>query len=165
MKIYISAFVALSITATLVSADESMTITTKQLSYNSAFRVAVAAMAACRKKGIQVGVTVTDRSGSTQVFLRDSLAPNITEPISHQKANTAIAFLAATSALENRFPTSAGVGAKTDGLIMTAGGIPIQAAGAYYGAVGVAGAADPLVDEQCAAAGVEEIVSDLEMEE
>lgn len=35
-------------------------------------------MEACRKDGIQIGVTVVDRSGDAMVVLRDTLAPRVT---------------------------------------------------------------------------------------
>ncbi|WP_320416286.1 heme-binding protein [Candidatus Reidiella endopervernicosa] len=71
--------------------------------------------------------------------------------------------MATTSSMENRFTTPFAV-AKVDGLVMSAGGVPIQAGGIVYGAVGVSGAPSGVTDEMCAQAGVDAIKDDLEME-
>lgn len=46
---------------------------------------------------------------------------------------------------------------------MAADGLPIQAGGVIYGAVGVIGAPSGAVDEVCAAAGIKAVIDDLEM--
>lgn len=46
---------------------------------------------------------------------------------------------------------------------MSAGGVPIQVGGSLIGAVGVSGAPSGEVDEQCAQAGVDAVMDDLEM--
>lgn len=50
------------------------TFTSRSLTVETALRAAQAALAACRKAGYQVGVAVTDRSGTLQVYLRDRFA-------------------------------------------------------------------------------------------
>ena len=52
---------------------------------------------------------------------------------------------------------------KVDGLVFSAGGVPIEAAGNIVGAVGVSGAATGEQDEACARAGIKAIQMDLEM--
>lgn len=146
-----------------VSAEEVLSVSIKRLTMEAALKIARGAITACREKGIQIGVTVVDRSGHPQVTLRDTIAPDLTLSISRQKAYTAVSFSVATSSLEDRFNTSSGVGAKGEDLVMSAGGVPIEAGGVMYGAVGVSGAPDGKVDEECAQAGVDEIQTDLEM--
>ena len=108
------------------SADEQkMTISIKRLSMETALRIAQAAIAQCRKEGVQIAVTVVDRSGHTQVVLRDVLAMDITLPISKQKAHTAMAFNTPLSQMVDRFNKPFMV-AKLDGLIVSAGGIHIS---------------------------------------
>ena len=51
----------------------------------------------------------------------------------------------------------------TPGIIMSAGGVPIQVGGSLVGAVGVSGAPSGETDEQCAQAGVDAVLDDLEM--
>ncbi len=146
-----------------VRADESMTVNIKRLSMETALRIAQAAIQACRKEGVQVGVTVVDRGGHAQVVLRDVLAMDLTLRISQQKAYTAMAFNAPTSSLEGRFKTE-GTIAKINGIVFSAGGVPIQAGGMILGGVGVSGAPSGLTDEKCASAGVKAVTADLEME-
>lgn len=44
-----------------------------------------------------------------------------------------------------------------------AGSVPIQAGGKLYGAIGVSGAPDSMVDENCTDLGLEAVIDDLEM--
>lgn len=159
--LYLAASVAAaSIAAPALAADDPMIVTVKRLSMASAQKVAEATIEACREKGIQIGVTVVDRDGVIQAQLRDTIAPPITVPISFKKAYTAANFNAATSALEPRAQTAVG---RQDFLIMSAGGVTIEAGGTLLGAVGVSGAPSGETDEECARAGVEAIQDDLEM--
>src|SRR5699024_2965133 len=121
------------------SDDQPVMINVKRLSLDTALSIAQAAIKQCRAEGVQIAVTVVDRSGHPQVVLRDVLAMDITLDISRQKAHTAMAFNAPTSALESRFEQPFSV-AKVDGILPAAGGVPITAAGAIVGGVGVSGA-------------------------
>lgn len=140
--------------------DEQMLVETTRMSMETAASIAQGAIAACRERGIQVGVTVVDREGNVQVTLRDTIAAKITVPISKGKAYTAAQFNAATSALADRASTPIG---RVPGLIMSAGGVPVQVGGALVGAVGVSGAPSGVTDEECAQAGVDAVIDDLEM--
>ena len=143
--------------------DEPLTLSVKRLKMETALRIAQAAIVQCRKEGVQIAVTVVDRSGHTQVVLRDVLAMDITLPISKQKAHTAMAFNSELSQMESRFTSPFQVG-KLDGLIISAGGIPINIGGAILGGIGVSGAPSGLTDEKCAKAGLAAVSEDLEME-
>ncbi len=145
----------------LMAAGEPVVIKIPRLTVEAAGKLAHAAMESCRKQGIQIGVTVVDRSGDPMVVLRDTLAPRITLEVSRQKAYTAVNFNAATSAMANRFTQPFSVG-KVDGLVFSAGGVPIEAAGNIVGAVGVSGAATGEQDEACAMDGVGAIQFELE---
>ncbi len=144
-------------------ADESLTISTKRLKLETALRIAQAAIAQCRKEGVQIAVTVVDRSGHAQVVLRDVLAMDITLPISKQKAHTAMAFNTVLSKMENRFTQPYTV-PKLDGLMIAAGGVPINVGGSILGGIGVSGAPSGETDEKCALAGLDAVKDDLEME-
>ncbi|MCP3852073.1 MAG: heme-binding protein [Gammaproteobacteria bacterium] len=144
----------------LAFADEGLMNSTKSLSLSSATKIAQAAIVECTKKGIQIGVTVVDRQGIVQVTLRDTIAAQITIPISKGKAYTAVNFNAATSALGDRANGPIG---RTPGIIMSAGGLPIQVGGSLVGGVGVSGAPSGKTDEECAQAGIDAIIDDLEM--
>lgn len=146
-----------------VIADESMTVSIKRLKMDTALRIAQAAIKQCRKEGVQIAVTVVDRGGHAQVVLRDTLAMDITLAISKQKAHTAMSFNAPLSQLEGRFTKPFQV-AKLDGLIVSAGGIPINIGGNIMGGIGVSGAPSGITDEKCAVAGLEAVRDDLELD-
>lgn len=143
-------------------AEQPTLINLKRMSMEVALRIAQAAIKQCREEGVQVAVTVVDRGGHPQAMLRDVLAMDITVPISRQKAHTAMAFNTPTSELQGRFQSPFSVG-KLEGLIMSAGGVPVQAGGTIIGGVGVSGAPSGETDEKCARAGVEAVMADLEM--
>lgn len=148
---------------TVNASDEAMTVSIKRMKMETALRIAEAAIKACRKEGVQIAVTVVDRSGHAQAVLRDVLAMDITLPISKQKAHTAMAFNTPLSQMESRFTKPFQV-AKLDGLIVSAGGIPINIGGSILGGIGVSGAPSGETDEKCAKAGLAAVSADLEME-
>ena len=145
-----------------LQADPAMTITTTRITMETAQRIAQAAIDACRQEGVQVAVTVVDRAGHPQVMLRDVLAMDLTLTISQQKAYTALSFNMPTSEVGARFTDPYSV-MKIEGLVASAGGVPITAAGALLGGVGVSGAPSGITDEMCAQAGVDAVSADLEM--
>jgi uncharacterized protein GlcG (DUF336 family) len=147
-----------------LAADQPVIVKIPRMTVETAERIAQAAMAECRKAGIQIGVTVIDRGGHPVAVLRDTLAPDLTLEISRQKAYTAMSFNAATSTLEDRFTKPFSVG-KVPGLVFSAGGVPIAAAGNIVGAVGVSGAPTGEQDEKCAQAGLQAVSFDLESAE
>lgn len=142
--------------------DAPVTVDIKRLSLEVAYRIAQATIEACRAEGVNVAVTVVDRGGHPQVVLRDTLAMDLTLEISRQKAYTAMSFNAPLSEMEDRFTKPFQVG-KVQGIVFSAGGLPIHSAGAIVGGVGVSGAPSGILDEQCAAAGLEAVEFELEM--
>lgn len=148
---------------TSAQAAEPLTVNVKRLSLDTALKIAKAAITQCRKEGVQVAVTVVDRGGHAQVVLRDTLAMDITVPISKQKAHTAMAFNSPLSQLEGRFKGAYQV-PKLKGLMVSAGGIPINIGGSILGGIGVSGAPSGLTDEKCAKAGLDAVKTDLEMD-
>lgn len=155
--------ITLLLTAGAASAEEPMVLPIYRLAMDMAVKAAQASIAACRKQGLSVAVTIIDRGGHIQVALRDTLAMPITVPISKQKAYAALNFNSPTSVLESRFNTPYGP-VKLDGLIAAAGGLPITAGSTILGGIGVSGAPSGTTDEACAAAGLKAIMDDIEME-
>lgn len=143
-----------------VVAEDAMVTEIKRMSLETATAVAQAAISACRDKGVQAGVTVVDRDGIAQVALRDTIAPTITLPISKGKAYAAVMFSVPTSQLAERANSPVG---RTDGVVMSTGGLPIQVAGTMIGGVGVSGAPSGETDAECAQAGIDAVMIDLEM--
>jgi len=146
-----------------IMADDNITVSIKRLNMETALRIAQAAIKQCRKEGVQISVTVVDRGGHPQVVLRDVLAMDISLPISKQKAHTAMSFNSALSALTGRF-NKPYLAPKIDGLILGAGGIPINIGGNIMGGIGVSGAPSGKTDEKCAVAGLEAVREDLELD-
>ena len=163
IKTLVISCVVFSLTSLAARAEQAMTVNIKRLSMETALRIAQAAIKQCRKEGVQIAVTVVDRGGHPQVVLRDVLAMDITLPISKQKAHTAMAFNSPLSQMEDRFTKPFQVG-KLDGLIISAGGLPINIGGNIMGGVGVSGAPSGKTDEKCAKAGIDAVSADLEME-
>ena len=143
--------------------EEKMTVNIKRLTLDTALKIAQAAITQCRKEGVQIAVTVVDRGGHPQVMLRDVLAMDITLTVSQQKAHTAMAFNTPLSQMEKRFTKPFQV-PKIDGLLISAGGIPINVGGNILGGIGVSGAPSGETDEKCAIAGLEAVRDDLEMQ-
>lgn len=140
--------------------EEPSLVSTQRMTLPTAMMIAQASIEECTEQGIQIGVTVVDREGIVQVTLRDTIAAQITVPISQQKAYTAANFNSATSALSDRANSPVG---RAPGILMSAGGLPIQVGGSLVGAVGVSGAPSGETDEQCAQAGIDAVLDDLEM--
>ena len=144
------------------SGKQPVLVPIKRMSLDTALKAARATIDACRKEGVQIAVTVVDRGGHPQVVLRDVLAPDLTLKVSQAKAYAAMSFVTPTSQLQERFarpfdPPAVG------GLVITAGGIPIQAGGELVGGIGVSGAPSGEIDERCARQGYDAIIEDLEL--
>jgi uncharacterized protein GlcG (DUF336 family) len=137
-------------------AEERALATFKVLKPEVALELAQAALKACRDAGFQVAVAVTDRAGVTQVILRDQLAGSHTPETARRKAWTAASFRTDTMTMMKETQAGeaqSGVRFVSDAL-MIGGGIPVTAAGAMVGAVGVSGAPGGEEDDKCAKAGI-----------
>ncbi|MSQ87770.1 MAG: heme-binding protein [Betaproteobacteria bacterium] len=137
---------------------------TKSMTPDTALSAARAALEHCRQAGYQVAVAVVDRSGVTQVLLRDRFAGAHTLEVAINKAWTAASFKVATAVLA----TETQAGKPMSGLrshprlLAVAGGQPIEASGALLGAIGVSGAPGGEADDACAAAGIKAIAEAIE---
>jgi len=148
-------------TGTGFADEQPVTVNIARISLDTALTAAQASIAACRKKSAQITVTIVDRGGHPQVVLRDVLAMDLSISISRDKAYTALSFNSSTGDLQGRFKGAYGV-PKTKGLLIARGGLPIVAAGIIFGGIGVSGSSGE-IDEQCAQAGLDAILDDLEM--
>lgn len=158
------AIAALVAGAALSAQAQQAVFETKSLTPETALTAARAALESCRKAGYQVSVAVVDRSGLTQVLLRDRYATAHTVDIALDKAWTAASFKIPTAALAAETQS----GKPMSGLrsharvIAAAGGQVIEAAGSVLGAIAVSGAAGGDADDACARAGVKAIAEALE---
>jgi uncharacterized protein GlcG (DUF336 family) len=140
------------------------TFTTKSLTPEFALKAAQAALAYCRKEGFQVAVAIVDRSGVTQVMLRDRLAGPHTPDTAISKAWTAVSFRTSTTS----FAEETQAGKSMSGIrqlprvAAIGGGLMIEGGGSLLGGIGVSGAPGGVADEACAKAGIKAIADELE---
>lgn len=129
----------------------------------TALKAAQAALSHCRAQGYQVAVAVVDRTGMTQVLLRDRFAGAHTVEMAIGKAWTAASFRRGTTDLaaetQSGRPMS-GIRALPR-VVAAGGGLPIDEGGTLWGAVGVSGAPGGDADEACASAGIKAVADDL----
>lgn len=146
------------------AAAEDSLVSFKSLSPEAALAVAQAAMQTCRDEGYQVAVAVVDRSGVTQVLLRDRFGGPHSLDSAERKAWTAASFREDTLTLAAQTsPDSPHSGIRSiERVLMLGGGIPITVSGSVVGAVGVAGATAE-ADHACARAGIEAVAAGLEL--
>jgi len=121
-----------------------------------ALELATAALRACRDRGFQVAVAVTDRFGLVQVVVRDRLAGQHTPDTAIAKARAAVSFRTDTLALA-RVTESGQLNSgirHLPGFVFIGGGVPVEAGGAIVGGIGISGAPGGEEDDACARAGI-----------
>lgn len=147
-----------------VAGAQPATFDLKSLTPETALKAAQAALAKCRSDGFQVAVAVVDRSGTSQVMLRDRFAGPHTPKTATGKAWTAVSFRTNTTDLIK--PTSAGQPSSgirdLPRVVVVGGGVMIEAGGSLFGAIGVSGAPNGDADDACAKAGIKAIADSLE---
>lgn len=143
---------------------EDATFQVKMLTPETALTAARAALEHCRKGGYQIAVAVVDRSGLTQVLLRDRFAGAHTVEIAVNKAWTSASFRIPTAALAAETEPGKPMNAlrSVPRVMAAGGGQPIEAGGSYFGAIGVSGAPGGVEDDACAQAGIKAIADSLE---
>lgn len=155
LALTIAAFAGLSMPA--LADEDGAFVTFRVLKPEVALQMAQAAMAACRNEGYQIGVTVVDRFGIPQVFLRDRFAGIHVYETSQRKAWTAVSFRTGTSELAES--TKAGSASSairnlTNALPLGGGLVVYEGDGAIVAGIGVSGAPEPALDDICAQAGI-----------
>ena len=153
--------VALVIVASALPCAAATTVLNEPvLSTDGALQAAQAALAACRKEGQHVSVTVVDAAGRTKVSLRDDGAAPHTAEHSYRKAYTALSYRMASSEYGKRAQQAKGIAIGPQllpGITTAAGGVPVKSTGATIAAIGVSGtpsrAGGGEGDERCAGAG------------
>lgn len=152
---------ALMFVATAATADDDNAFVDFQvLKPEVALEMAEAAMLYCREGGYQVGVTVTDRFGAPQVFLRDRFAGAHVYETAYRKAWTAVSFRTNTTDLAAATAGDSAASAirHLSMALPLGGGLMVNNGdGALVAGIGVSGAPDPALDDECAQAGIDAI--------
>ena len=155
-----AATLLLGVASASVNAADMVSV--KQISAELASDLAWEAVRACREKGYQVSAVVVDRSASTQVVIRDTLAPRFTIQIAEEKANAVILSKVSSSEFRKNREDIRMEMNHVDGLLVLEGGVPITAAGSLVGAIGVSGAPGGDKDAECALEALENVADRLE---
>lgn len=131
----------------------------KSLKTDVALDAATAALQACRDQGYQVAVAVVDRWGLTQAVVRDRFAGPHTVDTATRKAWTAVSFRTSTLELDETIRSEPRMVALRDvtGALALGGGVPILAAGSIVAGIGVSGAPNPGLDDDCAQSAIQTI--------
>ena len=164
MRKVIQGGLAVALASCLGAFAADATFTTRSLTPETALKAALAALAKCRADGYQVAVAVVDRSGLTQVLLRDRYAGAHTVDFATNKAWSAVSFRTNTRDLERATRPSESMSGLRHMPRATAvgGGVMVEGGGALMGGIGVSGAPGGDADHVCATAGLKAIADDLE---
>lgn len=143
---------------------QDATHTVKMMTPETALKAAQTALKKCRDDGFQVAVAVVDRSGVTQVVLRDRFAGPHTPSTAEDKAWSAVTFRTNTADIERvTQPGMQQSGVRhRPRVVAIAGGMIIEGAGALLGGIGVSGAPRGDLDDVCAKAGIAAIQDSLD---
>ena len=157
--------IALGITTTFTAkaAEDDAFVEFRVLKPEIAIKAAVSAMNFCHDGGYQVGVTVVDRFGLTQAFVKSRYAGLHVQETATRKAWTSVSFRTPTLSLDES--TQPGKEAFGIRFISTplplGGGVPIESEGSIVAGIGVSGAPGTDIDDECARAGIAAIEEDL----
>ncbi|WP_136419024.1 heme-binding protein [Herbaspirillum sp. ST 5-3] len=164
MKVQYKLAVTLAFFASAGTYAAEATYAIKLMTPETALKAAQAGLKKCRDGGYQVAIAVVDRTGQTQVVLRDRFAGMHTPEAAVNKAWTAVSFKSNTS----QFAESTQSGKESSGIrsiprvLAIGGGLMIEAGGTLYGGIGVSGAPNGSADDACAKAGIDAIAEELE---
>jgi len=141
------------------AAAQAPTFTVKMMTPETALSAAQAALKKCRAQGYQVAVAVVDRSGLTQVLLRDRFAGPHTPDMAVAKAWTAVTLRTNTTDLARESQAGRPMSGirQRPGIAAVGGGLMIEGGGSLLGGIGVSGAPGGDRDDQCAKAGIDAI--------
>jgi len=159
-----AALAAMALGTTAKAQDDGAFVTFQVLKPELALKMAEVAMTTCRDAGYQVGVSVVDRFGLPQVFLRDRYAGAHVYETATRKAWTAVSFR--TDTLELDLTTradgiSGGIRQISQALPLGGGVVVLSGEGAIVAGIGVSGAPGPDLDDDCAKAGIAAIEDEI----
>jgi uncharacterized protein GlcG (DUF336 family) len=152
----------LSFAAALAAPAGAQLLTHKDLSLETALKIATTAEETCKARGYRVSVTVVGRNGEVIVLLRGDDAPPHTVENSRRKAYTARTFRISSGQFAERVKSNPTIGlVHLSGVIANQGGLPIKSGDEVIGGVGVSGSPGGDKDEACAKAGLDKVADQL----
>ena len=132
------------------------------LNLDTAQKLASAALTQCAADGYNVSVSVVDASGVTRIQIRADKAGPHTLESSRKKAYTSASMGRPTADFSNlikKMPEIAGLRDMDPNILILGGGLPIKVAGEKIGGIGVGGAPGGHLDQACAQAAIDKILS------
>lgn len=144
-------------------ANAQTVITERTLSQNAALEMASAALAACRKEGYKVTVTVLNRAARTIVVLHDDGANPHTLENSLRKAYTSLTYRVPSGEFGKRMAANPPPHAALllDKVTSAEGALPVLSNKEVIGAIGISGAPGGHRDAACAQVGIDKIAAGL----
>lgn len=118
----------------------------------------------CKGEGYNVSVNVLDKGGNQIAFLKDENAGVHTIEGSYKKAFSALSTKTPSSTfaqkvMKKQIPE--GLINLSKNFAFVAGGLPIKSGNIVIGGVGVSGAPDGKIDENCAISGIQSVEKEL----
>ncbi|WP_373990329.1 heme-binding protein [Duganella sp. BuS-21] len=138
------------------SAAAPLQVTRPDITLEGAMRLLEATMEACHAGGKTLAAAVVDRSGNLVALQRDDNVGPHNTLAAQRKAYTALSTKSATGTLADnaRANTPTNNLNTVSELLLLGGGVPVSAGTAIIGAIGVAGAGGPGIDESCALSAI-----------
>ena len=157
-----ASILAISLAAVSLASAQSVRVE-KNMSLDLANQIAAATVASCTAAGYNVAATVVDRAGTVRAVMRaDNAGPHTLEA-SRLKAYTSASAKNTTLAMmeaAQKNPAAANL-VNIPGYLLLGGGVPVKVGNKVIGAVGVGGAPDGHLDEQCAIAAIDKVKDQL----
>lgn len=154
-----SLLIALLLACAEASIAAPLTAPHRDISLDGASRLLDAAMATCHADGKVLAAAVVDSGGNLVALRRDDGVGPHNTAAAQRKAYTALSTKTATRLLAANARASAeSANLNTvDTLLLLGGGVPLVVDGAIVGAIGIAGAGGPAMDEACAMAAIDNV--------
>jgi uncharacterized protein GlcG (DUF336 family) len=142
----------LAICTAQASAATALQAQRPDITLEGANRLLEATMDACHASGKTLAAAVVDRSGNLVALQRDDNVGPHNTLAAQRKAYTALSTKSATGKLSDNARASAQTSNLNtiSELLLLGGGVPLVAGTSVIGAIGVAGAGGPGMDESCA---------------
>ncbi len=165
MKYLTKALLATGLASCLAhaAAAPALSVARPDITLDTARRLLDATLLACHASGKSLVAAVVDRSGNLVALHRDDDVGPHNTVAAQRKAYTALSTKTATGQLaENARANPLGQNLNTVAeLLLLGGGVPLKVGTAVIGAIGVAGAGGPAMDESCALSAIDRVFPSL----